>query len=175
MLHSNEYQVFQSNVRQPMTKCITLMCNPPIPLTLSTIFLNFIKGKIKCKLCGAEIEIDQWFNHLVNAPYQGMQANEHHLILNLYYYTDFKVKAIYQDDVPRTNPKSRFLLRLSNFYRKLSEFILLGTPDHPIGEMNLFQNFVSDLSLLEVQLRKFWINFCLALEPIVTSSRIFGP
>ena len=138
-------------------------------------FLNFIKGKIKCKLCGAEIEIDQWFKHLVNAPYQGMQANEHHLILNLYYYTDFKVKAIYQDDVPRTNPKSRFLLRLSNFYRKLSEFILLGTPDHPIGEMNLFQNFVSDLSLLEIQLRKFWINFWLALEPIFTSSRIFGP
>lgn len=109
-------------------------------------------------MCGAEIEIDQWFNHLVNAPYQGMQVNEHHLILNLYYYTSIQPKGIYKV-VPRTNPKSRYLLRLSNFYRKLSEFILLGTPDHPIGEMNLFQNFISDLSLVEVQLRKSWIQF----------------
>ena len=93
----------------------------------------------------------------MNAPYQGMQVNEHNLILNLYYYTSIQPKGIYKD-VPRTNPKSRYLLRLSNFYRKLSEFILLGTPDHPIGEMNLFQNFISDLSLLEVQLRKLWID-----------------
>ena len=82
-----------------------------------------------------------------------MLTNQHHLLLNLYYYAQLKPKPSYKE-VPRVNPKSRFLLRLSNFYRTVSEFILLGSPDHPIGEMNLFENFISELNLLAVQLRK---------------------
>ena len=114
---------------------------------------NFTKGKIICKLCKTEVEIDQWFDHLVNAPYHGLHTNQHHLILNLYYYGQLNPKESYKE-VPRVNPKGRFLLRLSNFYRKLSEFILLGSPDHPVGEMNLFQKFIFELSSLEIQLRK---------------------
>ena len=128
---------------------------------------NFMKGKILCKLCKTELEIDQWFDHLVNAPYHGLHTNQHHLILNLYYYGQLNAKESYKE-VPRVNPKSRFLLRLSNFYRKLSEFILLGSPDHPVGEMNLFQNFIFQLSSLEIQLRK--CRYKLILRP-----GIYGP